>query len=68
MPFPVSPEIEIINGTTKTNAEGKFTVKFKAIPDGQMAKKDNPVFDYLIYADITDINGETQSNEANVSA
>ena len=63
IPFPVSPEIEITNGTVKTDNQGKFTLKFRAIPDGAITKTDNPVFDYHIFADVTDLNGETQSDE-----
>lgn len=68
IPFPVSPEIEIANGTTMTDADGKFQIKFKAIPDALMSKSGNPVFDYQIIVDVTDLNGETRSNTTGVSA
>jgi len=68
IPFPISPEIEITNGTTHSLINGDFSITFKAIPDRTIPRSNNPVFDYLIYADVTDINGETQSNQANVSA
>jgi len=58
---------EIINGTTTTNDTGAFFVKFKAIPDEQYTAKDNVIFNYVVYADVTDINGETHSLQQNVS-
>lgn len=61
-------EMEIVNGTTKTDAEGRFEVKFAAIPDQDIPKKDKPVFDYTVYADVTDITGETRSNQQYLSA
>jgi uncharacterized protein YfaS (alpha-2-macroglobulin family) len=65
--IPRSSDIEITNGSISTNAEGKFTVKFKAIPDASVNKKLEPVFDYKVIADITDINGETRSAETFIS-
>jgi len=56
-----SDQVEIANGETITDANGVFTVTFKAIPDETVDKKDQPVFHYEINADITDINGETRS-------
>ena len=59
--YPSSPEMEIINGTTTTDDKGEFSVNFKAIPDLSVSKKYTPTFNYTVYADITDINGETHS-------
>lgn len=64
---PPTEEMEITNGETKTDKEGKFTVEFTAIPDLKIDKKFEPVFDYTVYADVTDINGETRSGENMVS-
>jgi hypothetical protein len=64
---PPSESLEIIHGETKTDKDGKFVVEFTAIPDLKIQKKFEPVFDYRIYADITDINGETRSGELSVS-
>jgi len=66
-PLPSSPEIEIANGEAKTSPDGSFIISFPAIPDYAIDKKNNPVFDYRISADITDINGETQSSRQTVS-
>jgi uncharacterized protein YfaS (alpha-2-macroglobulin family) len=66
--FPQSPPMEIAHGETTTGQNGTFTVSFPAIPDLKIDKKFDPVFDYRIYADVTDINGETRSTETVVSA
>ena len=58
---------EIAHGEVRTNAEGKFTVAFAAIPDRRVSKDLDPVFEYTITADITDINGETRSGQTTVS-
>ncbi len=60
-------EMEIAHGEIKTDKDGKFMVEFKAIPDLTLDKKFEPVFDYTVYADVTDINGETRSGEQMVS-
>jgi len=53
---------------TTTDASGKFKIDFTAIPDLRLSPTSNPVFDYAIHADITDLNGETRSNEITISA
>lgn len=65
--YPSSPEMEITNGVTQTDAEGKFKIDFTAIPDLSVDKSSDPTFNYTIYTDVTDINGETHSNETSVS-
>jgi hypothetical protein len=67
MPIHTVTETEIMQGMLKTNADGSFNLKFKAVPDLSVEKSSKPVFDYMIYADVTDINGETQSSNENVS-
>jgi len=59
--YPSSPQMEITNGTTTTDDKGEFTVVFKALPDLSISKKYTPTFTYTVYADVTDINGETHS-------
>jgi len=66
-PMPASPETEILQGVVKTAGDGSFKVKFKTFPDLTIDKSSKPVFDYGIYADVTDINGETQSANESVS-
>jgi TonB-dependent SusC/RagA subfamily outer membrane receptor len=60
-PNPTSNSQEITNGESITDASGNFFIKFKAIPDESVDKESNPVFNYEITADVTDINGETRS-------
>ncbi|MBQ0770069.1 MAG: alpha-2-macroglobulin [Bizionia sp.] len=55
------PEQEIAHGETTTNNKGEYSIPFKAIPDAHVDKKGLPIFIYEITADVTDINGETQS-------
>ncbi|MFT3676958.1 MAG: alpha-2-macroglobulin family protein [Chitinophagaceae bacterium] len=64
---PVQP-MEITHGETVTDAQGRFRVRFEAIPDKNLDKKTDPAFDYVVYADVTDINGETRSAEKTVTA
>jgi len=64
---PTSAEMEILNGETTTDDEGKFIVEFTAIPDLSIDKKYQPVFDYTVYADVTDINGESHAAQTNVT-
>lgn len=61
--IPQGSNMEITNGTVTTNASGEFSISFKAIPDLTIKKEFNPIFDYKVIADITDINGEIRSNE-----
>ena len=66
-PYGNTEEMEITNGTTKTDADGNFTINFKAIPDETVDKNDQPTFYYDVIADITDINGETRSGTTSVA-
>ncbi len=65
--YPTSPEMEILSGTTQTDAAGKFQIPFTAIPDESIDRSSEPTFDYRVFADVTDINGETHSSETTVS-
>ncbi|MBN8576050.1 MAG: hypothetical protein J0L66_03870 [Cytophagales bacterium] len=65
--YPPSPEMEIANGKTETDGDGKFVVNFTAIPDRNVDRASDPVFDYTLYADVTDINGETHSSSTIIS-
>ena len=62
-----SEEMEITNGKTTTDAKGEFKIKFKAIPDEAVDKKSQPIFEYKVTADVTDINGETRSGNTLVA-
>ncbi|MGB0839221.1 MAG: MG2 domain-containing protein, partial [Chitinophagales bacterium] len=65
-PAPSSAEREITNGTATTNTDGTFDISFTAIPDATLNPDDKPQFSYTVYADVTDINGETQSKSTTV--
>ncbi|MCD4773331.1 MAG: hypothetical protein K8R41_08125, partial [Bacteroidales bacterium] len=62
-----SGKTEIKNGFLETDENGEFTVEFEAGPDKSIDKKSNPVFDFMVYADVTDITGETHSSEKRIS-
>jgi uncharacterized protein YfaS (alpha-2-macroglobulin family) len=66
--MPTSAEMEITNGETVTASDGSFTVTFKTIPDLSVDRKTDPVFTYTVYADVSDVNGESHSNETAISA
>ena len=60
-----SAMVEITNGTLKTDELGYFEIKFKALADPTADKKENPSYTFQIFADVTDVNGETRSAQAN---
>lgn len=64
--YPRSPEMEILHGTSKTDVNGKFAVDFTAVPDLTVSESSDPTFSYTVYADVTDINGETHSSSTYV--
>ncbi|MCP4439877.1 MAG: alpha-2-macroglobulin [Aureispira sp.] len=57
---------EIVFGETETNELGEFEVKFEAIPDRSIPKDQRPLFIYTVYADVTDVTGETRSSQSSV--
>lgn len=65
--WPQSASVEIIHGETHSDANGRFEITFHAKPDLQLDIKTDPIFDYKIYADVTDMNGETRSANQTVS-
>ncbi|HSY77507.1 MAG TPA: MG2 domain-containing protein, partial [Bacteroidia bacterium] len=65
--YPSSSEMEITNGVATTNDTGGYFINFKAIPDLSIPKSYCPTYDYIVYADITDINGETHSSQTYVA-
>lgn len=60
-PYFNSEPQEITHGETTTNNKGEFDITFKALPDKSVDQKSQPVFNYEVTADVTDINGETRS-------
>jgi len=55
------PQQEIAHGTAQTDAEGRFQLTFKAVPDRSVPEESQPVFIYRVTADVTDNAGETRS-------
>ncbi len=64
--WPQSSQMEIKNGSTKTDDEGTYKIDFVAKPDKSVNKKYSPTYSYTIYADVVDINGETHSSSTTV--
>lgn len=60
------PSQAIAHGSAVTEADGSFTVKFTAKPDLSVSEKDEPTFQFTVYADVTDTTGETRSNQQRV--
>ncbi len=58
---------EIVHGEMTTGTDGKFTISFKALADLSVDRSTSPIFDFSVEAIVTDINGETRTNSANVS-
>lgn len=66
--MPASPEVEVTNGTARTDADGSFEITFQTLPDLSVDPVSMPVFSFTVYADVTDINGETRSSTTTVQA
>ncbi|MBU1568179.1 MAG: hypothetical protein KJ630_21465 [Proteobacteria bacterium] len=58
-----SQDQAIAHGSAVTETDGSFTVKFTALPDLSISEKDEPIFQYTLYADVTDTTGETRSGQ-----
>lgn len=67
-PAPAIAGREITHGELQTAADGSFTIRFAALPDKQVKPEQKPIFTYRIYADVTDLNGETRSGQQQVAA
>jgi uncharacterized protein YfaS (alpha-2-macroglobulin family) len=59
---------DIAQGSTVTRNDGSFTVEFIAKPDLSVLEKDEPTFDFTVYADVTDTTGEARSVQRMVCA
>lgn len=64
-PFRI-PDAEIAAGTTKVSSDGTFDIQFIASPDPNDYGDQDPLYNFLVYADVTDINGETHSGETSI--
>lgn len=59
--FDAGSSQEIAHGTTVTDKNGEFSIKFTAKPDRTVPRDTEPVFHYTVSADVTDGTGETRS-------
>jgi hypothetical protein len=66
-PMPAGASQEIAHGTTMTKDDGGFSVEFVAKPDPSVLEKDEPTFQFTVYADVTDTTGETRSAQRSVN-
>lgn len=66
-PVPENRSVTVAAGTTVTDAGGRFTIPFKAVPDNTNPEL-WPVFTYTVNIKVTDLNGETHEFSQNVSA
>ena len=53
----------ICTDSTTTDAEGHFHIAFVATPDSSLELSTKPCFTYQVSVDVTDINGETHSQQ-----
>ncbi|OYZ01038.1 MAG: hypothetical protein B7Y37_09090 [Sphingobacteriia bacterium 28-36-52] len=75
-PYPIARNMDpiyqsgavIASGIGITNEKGAYTLSFKAIYDSTKELSSDFSVNYIIQADITDLNGETQSGNINLTA
>ncbi len=75
-PYPIARNIdpiyqtgkEVTSGIGITNEKGAFTLSFKAIYDSTQQLRNDFSVTYIIQVDVTDLNGETQSGNVNLTA
>ncbi len=65
--MPPSKSAVVAKGVSTTDPTGIYEIEFKALPDRSVPEKGKPVFSYRIFADVTDISGETRSTSSTVS-
>ncbi len=56
-----SQEIVLTTGEAKTDKHGQFKVSFTALGDEKVNPRTKPFYDFIVNADVTDINGETRT-------
>ncbi|MEM9916520.1 MAG: alpha-2-macroglobulin family protein [Bacteroidota bacterium] len=61
-----SNSMEIVNGTSTTDDNGRFEVSFEAAADPSIPADQKPEFTFIVYADVTDITGETHSGNGSM--
>ncbi len=65
--LPWGSSTQVAQGEAMCDAQGKFSVKFKAEADDQFPRGADPTFNFEVEASATDINGETQSSSTSLS-
>jgi len=55
--------IAIAHGSAVTRPDGTFSISFTAKPDLAILEEDEPIFQFAVYADVTDTTGETRSDQ-----
>src|SRR5690606_2931604 len=60
--LPRVPPKDIARGVAVTDSEGGFEMTFTAEADPTVSEKSEPVFRFIVYADVTDTSGETRSH------
>lgn len=61
-------KLVLLNGKTVTDANGEFTIKFRATSDLHMPRVLEFSYNFDISADVTDLNGETRSGSKSIRA
>ena len=65
--LPWGQSTQVAQGEAVCDPQGKFTVKFMAEADDQFPRGAEPIFDVEVEVSVTDISGETQSNNTSLS-
>ncbi len=60
-------EVPIASGESATNEKGEFEITFNATPDNNDNAQQQPIYNYTVSTDITDISGETRSASKTIS-
>jgi hypothetical protein len=66
--YPSSQAQAIAHGSAVTASDGSFAIQFTAKPDLSILESDEPVFEFAVYADVTDLTGETRSDQRTLRA
>ncbi len=66
LPYPQHP-VEVANGTTTTDGHGRFQITFKAAPDPAFPRDSDPLFMFMVEAEVTDRSGETQGGSTSLN-
>lgn len=63
-----SIKVAIAHGTALTGNDGSFSIAFTAKPDLSVPAANEPVFRFVVIAEVTDLTGETRTDQRIVSA